>query len=207
MTIPYDPQDFNEITVLAMWKGTIMPIVLCRPVMWFLMASHVFFYYLHVYRADVEMPHLPWKLTVVPTTLLTFFLVFYSGNCFTRYYAFYNKCMGMSGAVMAYTGLLRVHFPKASAEKLWNLSRHTVASVYLLYFQLSGGASDGGKRVTDSEYEVLLATGLISPEEKARIEQFRGFRPFLLQVWALRALQDHLVEDKDGLLVPGPVGS
>lgn len=197
MTIGYDPTDFNEITVLLKWRGTIMPAVLCRPVMWMLMAAHVGFYYLHMYRPDVHMPTLPWKLTGVPTALLTFFLVFYSGNCYTRYYNFYNKCMGMTGSVMSYTGLLRVHFPKASPEKLWNLSRYAIASVYLLYFQLSGGASDGGKRVTDSEFEVLLQTGLISEAEKASLEKFRGFKPFLAQVWALRALQDHMQEDKE----------
>ena len=197
MTISYDPGDFNELTVLLRWRGTIMPAVLCRPAMWLLMAAHITFYYLHMYRDDVQMPTLPWKLTAVPTSLLTFFLVFYSGNCYTRYYAFYNRCMGMSGSVVAYVGLLRVHFPKATPEKLWNLARYQVASIYMLYFQLSGGASDGGKRVTESEYRVLLATGLLSPEEKDSCERFRGFRPFLLQIWGLRALQDHLAEDKE----------
>ena len=143
------------------------------------------------------MPPLPWKLTGVPTSLLTFFLVFYSGNCYTRYYAFYTKCTGMSGAVMCWVGLLRVHFPKATPEKLWNLSRHIVASVYILYFQLAGGASDGGKQVTESEWQVLLQTGLISSEEKKKLAEYRGFKPFLLQVWALRALSDHIVEDKE----------
>ena len=33
--------------------------------------------------------------------------------------------------------------------KLWNLCRHVVASVYILYFQLAGGASDGGKQGAD----------------------------------------------------------
>jgi len=74
MTIGYDPTDFNELTVLLKWRGTIMPSVLCRPVIWMLMAAHLLFYYLHVYHTDVEMPTLPWKLTAVPTSLLTFFL-------------------------------------------------------------------------------------------------------------------------------------
>jgi len=198
MTISYDASDFNELTVLLRWRGTIMPAVLCRPVMWLLLAAHIGFFYLHMYRHDVDMPKLPWKLTAVPTSLLTFFLVFYSGNCYTRYYAFYSKCTGMSGAVMCWVGLLRVHFPKASPEKLWNLSRHIVASVYTLYFQLAGGASDGGKQVTESEWQVLLQTGLISQEEKKKLAEYRGFKPFLLQVWALRALTDHLQTDEKG---------
>ena len=85
MTISYDPGDFNELTVLLRWRGTIMPAVLCKPVMWLLMLAHVAFLYLHMRRDDIEMPVLPWKLTAVPTSLLTFFLVFYSGNCYSRY--------------------------------------------------------------------------------------------------------------------------
>jgi len=195
MTISYDASDFNELTVFLRWRGTIIPAVLCRPVLWLLLAAHVGFLYLHMYKHEVIMPLLPWKLTAIPTSLLTFFLVFYSGNCYTRYYAFYSKCTGMSGAVMCWVGLLRVHFPKATPEKLWNLSRHVVASVYTLYFQLAGGASDGGKQVTESEWQVLLQTGLISQEEKKKLAEYRGFKPFLLQVWALRALSDHLAED------------
>ena len=69
-----------------------------------------------------------------------------------------------------------------AAEVLWNLSRHVVASVYILYFQLAGGASDGGKQVTESEWQVLLQTGLLSPDEKRKLAEYRGFKPFLLQV-------------------------
>ena len=59
MTIAYDAGDFNELTVLLRWRGTIMPAVLCRPVMWMLLAAHVGFLYLHVYRPDIHMPTLP----------------------------------------------------------------------------------------------------------------------------------------------------
>ena len=94
---------------------------------------------------------------------------------------FYNKCMGMSGCVMAWTGLLRVHFPSADAQTLFNLSRYMVASVYLLYFQLGGSASDGGKNVVESEWQVLIQTGLIGGDEADRLKAYKGFRPFLLQ--------------------------
>merc|ERR1711871_831808 len=67
-----------------------------------------------------------------------------------------------------------------------------------LYFQLAGGASDGGKQVTESEWQVLLQTGLISVEEKKKLSEYRGFKPFLLQVWAMRALTDHLAEGEKG---------
>merc|ERR1719269_291960 len=97
MTIFYEPGDFNELTVLMRWRGTILPSVLVRPVIWLLMIFHTTMLYLHMMRDDIEMPTLPWKLTALPTSLLVFFLVFYSGNCFTRYYTFYSKCTGMGG--------------------------------------------------------------------------------------------------------------
>ena len=154
MTVTYDPADFNEVTVLLRWRGTIMPAVLCRPVIWLLLLAHCTFLYLHVKRQDIEMPLLDWKIVAVPTGLLTFFLVFYSGNCFNRYYQLYGKCTGMAGAVMIWVGLLRLFFPRASTQTLWNLCRHAVASIYVFYFQLGGGGSDGGRVITESEWAV-----------------------------------------------------
>ena len=165
--------------------------------MWLLMLSHCAFLYLHVARPDVDMPPLPWKLVGVPTSLLTFFLVFYSGNCYTRYYNFYNKCTAMNGSVMNWVGLLRVYFPKAKTETLWNLARHMIASIYVLYFQLAGGASDGGKQVTEREWKVLLQTGLLSDAEQRKLADYRGFRPFLLHVWAMRTISEHLASEAE----------
>ena len=195
MTISYSPEDFNELTVLVRWHGTVLPMVLCKPIIWLMLFAHVGFFYVHMYRPDIDVPELPWKLIGVPITLLTFFLVFYSGNCFSRYYALYSRCTGMSGTIMAYSGLLKVYFPKATPDELYNLCRHATASVYLLYFQLSGGGSDGGKLVTESEWSVLRETNLLAEDEIVRLKAFKGFRPFLLQIWALRALQDRLESD------------
>ena len=99
MTIVYDASELNEISVLMRWRGTIMAMVLTRPVIWILVGIHYFFLHLHLEREDIELPMLPWSIVGVPTSLLTFFLVFYSGNCFARYYALYGKCMSMNGAV------------------------------------------------------------------------------------------------------------
>ena len=195
MTISYDASDFNELTVLLRWRGTIMPAVLCRPVMWLLLASHVGFLYLHMYRQDIHMPAMPWKLTGVPTSLLTFFLVFYSGNCYTRYYALYAKCTGVAGAAMCYTGLLRVFFNSASTEELWNLARHITASVYVHYFTLSGEASDGGKQLTEAEWSILMQRRMLSVDERRAVDKFNGPKSFLLQEWALQTMSEHLASD------------
>ena len=89
----------------------------------------------------------PDDVSQVSTTFLVFFLVYYGGQCYSRYYDMYAACMKMAGDVQSWVGLCRVYFPQATPDVLWNLSRHMLASVYVLYFQLAGGASDGGKQV------------------------------------------------------------
>ena len=122
MTIAYEPSDFNEVTVVLRWRGTIFPAVLGRPVIWLLMAIHCGLLYLHMEHPEIGwvraadgspigLPLLPGKALTLPNGLLTFFLVFYSGNCYSRYYALYDKCTGMAGCVMCWVGQLRVYFP------------------------------------------------------------------------------------------------
>ena len=208
MTIAYEPSDFNEVTVVLRWRGTIFPAVLGRPVIWLLMAIHCGLLYLHMEHPEIGwvraadgspigLPLLPGKALTLPNGLLTFFLVFYSGNCYSRYYALYDKCTGMAGCVMCWVGQLRVYFPKSSQDTLWNLSRHLLASVYLMYFQLAGGASDGGCRITSGEWEVLAENNMLTDAEQKILSEYRGFRPFLLQVWAMKSMANHLESSAD----------
>jgi len=192
MTIKYEASELNEVSVLLKWRGTIMPMVLTRPVIWILVSLHYSFLYLHLERPDIVMPKLEWKVVGVPSSLLTFFLVFYSGNCFTRYYALYGKFTGMAGAMMNWVGLCRVFFNTASSETLWNLSRHMLASVYLHYFTLAGDASDGGKMVTDTEWAIIMRQRMLSEQERQQVAAYPGFKPFLLQCWALQTINEHL---------------
>jgi len=192
MTIHYNASEMNELSVLIKWRGTIMPMVLGRPIIWLLMALHCVLLYVHWRREDIELPVLPWLVVSVPQALLTFFVVFFSGTCYARYYELYAKCTSMAGAVMCWVGLLRVFFNDASAEQLWNLSRHAVASVYVHYFTLAGSASGGGKLMTETEWSVVMARRMLSAEERRVVDSYQGFKPFLLQEWALQAVNEYL---------------
>ena len=45
-------------------------------------------------------------ISKVSTTFLVFFLVYYGGQCYQRYFAMYNACMQMAGDVpVSYTHL------------------------------------------------------------------------------------------------------
>ena len=195
MTIHYNASEMNELSVLFKWRGTIMPMVLGRPVIWLLMALHCGLLYVHRRREDIELPKLPWAVVSVPQGLLTFFVVFFSGTCYARYYTLYTKCTGLAGAIMCWVGLLRVFFNDASPEQLWNLSRHAVASVYVHYFTLAGSASGGGKLMTETEWSVVMARRMLSAEERRVVDSYQGFKPFLLQEWALQAVNEYLATD------------
>jgi len=129
-------------------------------------------------------------ISKVSTAFLVFFLVYYGGQCYARYYKMYNACMQMAGDVQCWVGLARVYFPTATPDILWNLSRHMVASVYFLYFELGGLASDGGRVITEAEWSVLFRSSLISASERKVLEKYRGSRFFLMQSWALRLASD-----------------
>ena len=196
MTVEYECTDFNEFTALFRWRGTVLPAVLCRPPIWALLTLHCIFLYMHkelhldlgMLVRDVD------DISKVSTTFLVFFLVYYGGNCYARYYQMYNSCMGMAGDVQCWVGLCRTFFPTANADILWNLSRHMVASVYFLYFELGGLASDGGRVITEAEWSVLFRSSLISESERKVLEKYRGSRFFLMQSWALRLAADQVAK-------------
>ena len=138
--------------------------MLCKAPIWFLVGSHCLFLYFHkVLHLDLGMIVIGEdNLTTGTTGLIVFFLVFYGSQCYTRYFTLYSACMDMSGAVQSWVGLCRVYFPTASAEVLWNLCRHVVASVYFLYFELGGGGVD--RVITEAEWSVLFRSSLVNEE-------------------------------------------
>ena len=196
MTVEYECNDFNEFTAFFRWRGTVMPAVLCRAPIWALLFCHCIFLYLHM-RMGLDLGMIvkgapPDDISKVCTAFLIFFLVYYGGNCYKRYYDMYSSCMNMAGDVQCWVGLSRVYFPQANADILWNLSRHMVASVYFLYFELGGLASDGGRVITEAEWSVLFRSSLISESERKVLEKYRGSRFFLMQSWALRLAADQI---------------
>lgn len=206
MTISYDASDFNELTVLFRWRGTIMPAVLCRPVMWLLLSAHIGFLYLHIYQQDVVMPHLPWKLTAVPTALLTFFLVFYSGNCYARYFQLHAHCVGINGLVMVWANLIQTHFGHQGPHFKWNLMRLYLAGLYSHYSVLGGdnklneeGVSQKG--LSEAEWAVLKK--YLTAAEIQQLRSFSGFKPFVPIVWALSDIKTALWERDGNILQTG----
>jgi len=197
MTVEYECNEFNEFTAYFRWRGTVFGAVLCRPPIWALTLMHCVFLYMHK-ELGIDMGMIivvqggtPISPSTVSTSFLVFFLVYYGGQCYARYFTMYKACMGMAADVQSWVGLCRIYFPSATQDTLWNLCRHIVASVYFLYFELGGDASDGGRTVTEAEWSVLFRSSLISGSERKVLEKYRGSRFFLMQSWALRLAGEH----------------
>ena len=86
MVITYSPERM-QWSFLCHFTGTIFPLLFKSPLFWGLLLSHAVLLAIDSY--DDPLPPLDWKIAVLPNGLLTFFLVFYGNNCYTRYFGFY----------------------------------------------------------------------------------------------------------------------
>ena len=96
----YDPS--RESLWIFRVKYTVLPRVITEPVLYVLLAVHIFTLRKHRQSlADGEegLPVLNWKVAAVCHSLLSFFLVFYSSQCYNRFYELHTSCRGLSGCM------------------------------------------------------------------------------------------------------------
>jgi len=72
----------------------------------------------------------------VASGLLTFFLVFYSQQCYQRFYMFYDLCIVLSGSLMEWVSLVRTHFEGDAASE-WNATRYMLVALCVHTMQRS----------------------------------------------------------------------
>lgn len=181
--LPMYDSDVSFISVLVSWKGTVLPLVLTRGLFWFLTFSHVLFVALasDPDTAELVFGEFDYKLLTVPTSLLIFFIVFYCGQCYTRYFALYQHCVGIAGCSMIWASLVRLHLP-AKRTMQWNAMRFILAAAHVEYYDITDGMSH-------DEWECIISRRLLSPAESESVAAYQGFKPFQLITWALLEVQ------------------
>ena len=118
--------------------------------------------------------------------LAQFFLVFYGGQCYTRFFVMYGHCVGIAGCVMCWVALIKLHLAD-SANVRWNAVRFVLAAAHINYYSLSGGA------LTVEEWAVVQGRDLLTADEEHTIKSYGGFKPFLPIYWALCEVRAQLV--------------
>ena len=142
--------------------------------------------------ACTRLPAMDWKPVATITGLLTFFLVFYGGQSYSRFQMFYADCVGLNGMLMNWTCLVRLHLP-AETNVQWNAVRLILASMHILYYALHDDDHGVGPPISESEWRTITRRGLLSPGEVAAIKSYGGYKPFLPLMWALGEVEDALL--------------
>ena len=211
MTIMYDPQA-TLFFVLSRTRGTIIPLVFSKPAFWVLQ-----FIQLCIVTQDSRMlaacaeegiqhgtydegcrlPPLDWSVVGLPSSLLVFFVVFYGGNCYARFYDMWAQCTELVNLTFEWTARVSFVFDgKEHADLKWHVARLMLAAFAMLFKQLGGDDAEPGEEdpfkgdgLDDSEYEELIKLHLITPAEAEALKAYKGVKCVIPVKWALQKVR------------------
>ena len=151
----YDAEISLFNTVFS-WHGTVMPLVFNKPLFWLQLLLHGGLAAWHeVALAQMDEGEvmegglyddadaLQWATLSIPSSLVVFFIVFYSSQCYARFFELYGHCVGISGALMCWvaqdgqSGRLGgatagLHGPISLHLKAWGCSTHSEGEAWRL---------------------------------------------------------------------------
>lgn len=172
--------------VLCSWRGTVLPLTLGQTSFWLMVAFHAAFIVLAKTAGEDWRPA-NYSLLSVPGTMLVFFLVFYSGQCYTRFFTMYAHCVGIGGATMQWVAIIKLHV-RDDANVQWNCVRFMLAAAHVAYYGLHGDFESGG-------WDTIKGRDLLSEDECSQIRAFTGFKPFLPITWGMHEVKRQLRVD------------
>ena len=185
----YDADNHGFLTTIFAWNGTIVKEVLTSGAFWFFLMLHISLLVFHEtspWLWDSLGLDLDWKSTGAITSLLTFFIVFYGTQCYSRYMMFYGHCVGLIGLCQEWSALAKVYLPDDATAR-WNAARFIPASMHILFYSLN--QSEGGDAITEQEWGRIRFRHLLTPHECSLITAYKGFKPFLPVMWALQEVE------------------
>jgi len=207
MTVMYAAEELGTFRTLCKCRGTMVPMVGKSPIFWLLLLVHaVLLVIVHLEEEEevqgvivktkrFQLPPMNYSAVGTVTALLTFFLVFYGSQSYSRLNMFFGHCVGIGGNVMNWVCLVRNHFP-ADPNVQWNATRLLLASMHIQYYTLN--ESEGGAAITAEEWDTIKKRNLLKQSEIAALKNFTGYKPFLPLVWALGEVEDALLPKPDG---------
>jgi predicted membrane chloride channel (bestrophin family) len=186
--LPEYDADISIFATIFSWRGTILPMVITRPIFWMQIILHLTLAYID-YSPNYDLPELAWTTLTIPTSLVVFFIVFYAGQSYARFFALYGHCVGISGGIMCWVAMIKVTLSKDATIR-WNCTRYLLACQHMVYYSLHAGA------VTDEEWAVIVGREMLTIREIEVIKSYEGFKPLLLITWALDEVKFQIDSDK-----------
>ena len=195
----YNP-DHEQVSFILRWNHTLLPMVVYDPMFWLL----VVWYIVLVVRQNIllragedGLPVLDWKAALVPTSLLTFFVVFYVSNCYERFFKLFGCCVRIGGCMQEWAYLINTHFGDISADCKWNMMRFMLGAMQIHYAFVAGEDDDdtGAKTITDEEWAKVRRRRFLSEEEVDKLISCTHGTRFLMPAgWALAEVKACLLD-------------
>jgi len=175
----YDPSDGIMKTAFRI-GFTVVPGVLRRFEFWvFLLTNIVSSELIISGRWEPRKNMIPSVLQSSLTGLMTFFLVFYTNNCFIRYFTLYAKARDMMGALYELVSECRLRLKDKSHRR--KVMKYVMAGVFSFFWE----ATEGG--LSEEHLEVLRQRGFLNLTEVAffsRLPLPVGAKSYILLHWA-----------------------
>mmetsp|Transcript_42629 Transcript_42629/g.132632 ORF Transcript_42629/g.132632 Transcript_42629/m.132632 type:complete len:361 (+) Transcript_42629:96-1178(+) len=186
MPVKYDPNRGFLRTALSL-SNTAIPSVLARFEFWLLFYLHLAIgaaYRLGYIEDSKGTPFtISWEDMGVISAITTFFQVFYTNACFSRYMNFYNKIKLMLGTLLDYCFELRLHVSPQCPQHARLASRQIVASVLLFFYEMDN--------VSELEWEELERQGFVKPRETTVLKSLTSQQHSLITLhWSAEAAQE-----------------
>mmetsp|Transcript_40784 Transcript_40784/g.93912 ORF Transcript_40784/g.93912 Transcript_40784/m.93912 type:complete len:347 (-) Transcript_40784:273-1313(-) len=180
----YDPNKGVVANIVDV-SHSVIPQVLRKCEYWFFLCLHIgiklayHFGYLEGADDSTSPFYIEWDHVKVITSLTTFFEVFYSNQCFSRYQQLYALTRSLLASLVCFSFEMRVYVQDDYRGHLRLATRYFLASVVLFFFE----AKD--QNITDREWAQLDKFGLISKKEKAFLDGFsQKQRSLVVLHWA-----------------------
>jgi len=171
-------------------SNTVVPSVLKRFEFWLLFAFHLMvnFAYRHgwLHGADDKrtMLFIEWNEMKVIGAITTFFEVFYTNQCFSRYLKLHTLTRTLLGTLYDYAFELRLHLIKDNPNHLRLACRCFLASILLFFYEMNS-------QVSESEWRELKRLGLLRDDEKQfLLSMDKHQRSHVMMQWSAEATKD-----------------
>jgi predicted membrane chloride channel (bestrophin family) len=201
MTVDYDTTKGIIMTALT-FKSTVIPLVMAKPEFYMLLGLNLGIGYARragLYDPDDYHMTLAMGLTGVTGSLMTFFVVFYNGNVFSRYQKLYELTKGMSENCLYICSIIDKDIKNKALQR--KLLRWLLASCFVFFFERTG--EGGGDGVADSEFQQLANLGLITAEEVKALKNHGktmkhwAIPSFVLLHWSMKLYRVHTARIAD----------
>lgn len=161
------------VVTLTSWKSTVLPYVLELPGFWLMFILHLAIWvslqkgwlhqYEHYFEANgafsIDAGH-----TKIVSGFTVFFEVFYTGQCYTRYFAMGNLVNDVFTNTHMFIMIFKAYLKDCNVNYCRLISRWMRAAVLLHFHELQSGP-------TDSEYwDRMCLLGVVRRDERAMLE-------------------------------------